>query len=80
MYTIIGLIVFVLCYIIMNVAVLKGFGGELQIVIILMLNVSSGIVLFVQGTFMNDWILLVGLALLVLAFKQYQILKKYYPY
>jgi len=80
MYTIIGLIIFGVAYVIMNVATLTGFGSDEYIITFLTVNCVTGLAFLGGGIIQNSWIIFIGLMLLVLAFKQYKALIKYHPY
>jgi len=80
MYTIIGLIVLGIVYIVLNIIVFTGSASEVYIFTLLTFNGTIGLVTFVIGTSLNDEFVILGLILMLLAFAQYQAYVKSYTY
>jgi len=80
MYTITGLIVLGVFYIILNILTFTESASEVHLVIFILLHGFFGIGFFISGIIMDNWGVLVGLALMGVCFMQYKTLEKYYPY
>jgi len=80
MYTIIGLSILGVFYIIVNILSFTGSAGEVYIFTLSTINGTVGIVTFGTGIYLNNWFVFLGLILVLLAFKQYQAYVKSYTY
>ena len=80
MYTIIGLIILGVFYVIVNILSFTGSASEGHILTLLTLNGSIGGGFFGAGILLNNWGVALGLMLIILAVKQYHAFVKYYPY
>jgi len=80
MYTIIGLVTLGVFYIVLNIIVFTGSAGEVYIYTLSTINATVGIVAFGIGLYLNNWFVILGLMLILLAFVQYQAYVKYYRY